>query len=64
MNGPDPWAAFAEVFAEELAANTTMTPEQFDEMADAYQREAIASANSEQAFAATQQEYRNAAHQR
>jgi len=43
MSAPrDPWADFAAVFAEELA----MTTKTMDAMADNYQREQLASANS------------------
>lgn len=42
----DPWADFCEVFAPELRAANTWTPEQMDAMADEYQRDQIASANS------------------
>jgi uncharacterized protein YeaO (DUF488 family) len=54
---PDPWAAFAEVFSEELAASTSLTVEQMDELADAYQREQIASAQSEAEQEALHKEY-------
>jgi hypothetical protein len=54
---PDPWAAFAEVFSEELAASTSLTVEQMDELADAYQREQIASAQSEAEQEALRKEY-------
>lgn len=50
MNAPDFWSDFSAVFADELAAKP-LTPEQMDAMADEYQREQIATAQSE----ATQQ---------
>ncbi len=53
---PDPWAAFAEVFSEELAASS-LTVEQMDEIADEYQREQIASAQSEASQEALRKEY-------
>ena len=53
---PDPWAAFAEVFSEELAASS-LTIEQMDELADAYQREQIASSQSEAEQEALHKEY-------
>ena len=59
MNAPrDPWADFAEVFAEELKAGANWTPQMMDAYREEYEREQIAAANSEQAFTATQQEYR------
>lgn len=53
----DPRADFCEVFAPELRAANTWTPEQMDAMADEYQREQIASAQSEEAWAANLKEY-------
>lgn len=53
---PDPWAAFAEVFSEELSASS-LTVEQMDEIADAYQREQIVSAKSEASQEALRKEY-------
>ena len=55
MTARDAWDDFAEVFAEELAA--PLTPAQMDAMADEYQRDAIASAQSEAAFAANVKEF-------
>lgn len=56
MNTRDPWPLPAET-PDWWANWKTLTPEQIDALADAYQREQIASAQSEQAFAANQQEY-------
>ena len=67
----DPWAEFADVFAEELAASNKWPPDLINAMADAvalnradldalsdeYQREQIESAQSEAATAAIQKEY-------
>ena len=53
---PDPWAAFAEVFSEELAASS-FTVEQMDELADAYQREQITSAQSDALQEAARKEF-------
>lgn len=52
----DPWAAFAEVFSEELSASS-LTVEQMDEIADAYQREQTASAQSEALQEALRKEF-------
>ena len=52
MNAPrDPWADFAEVFAEELKAGANWTPQMMDAYREEYEREQIAAANSEQAQA-------------
>ena len=52
----DPWADFAAVFADELAAAAKWTPEQMD-AAEAYAREQMASAQSEAAQQAATKEY-------
>lgn len=53
----DPWADFAEVFAPELAAANSWTQKQMDAIADQYQREQIATAQSDDAMAANLKEY-------
>lgn len=56
MNIPrDPWEDFAEAFADLL--NQPITAEQMDEMADDYQRQQIATAQSEAAWDANMKEY-------
>ena len=54
----DPLEAFAEVFADEIAAFNALTPEQIDAMAEDYAREQMDTAESEAAFAAMQKEYK------
>mgnify|MGYP003481281887 CR=1 FL=1 len=51
----DIWGDFAEVFADVL--QMPLTPEQMDALADEYQREQIATAQSEAAWAANVKEY-------
>ena len=53
----DPWADFCAEFAPELYAPPPLTQEQMDAMADEYQRDQIASAQSEEAWAANLKEY-------
>jgi len=62
MNMPDPWDDFFLVFRDELATAVQWTPEQMDAAADEYQREQIASAQSEQAQEQLRNQY--ASHQR
>lgn len=51
------WAEFAAAFPD-LLAPASLTPEEMDAIADAYQRAEIASAQSEAAWLANEQEYR------
>lgn len=53
----DPWEDFAAVFAEEIAAAVQWTPEAMEAAAAEYQREQIAGAQSEAAWAAFVNEY-------
>lgn len=58
MNAPrDPWADFAEAFSDYLADAEQWTPEQMQAAADEYQRDAIATAQSEAAFEANTKEF-------
>ena len=53
----DAWEDFAAVFSEELAAAVTWTPEAMEAAREEYEREQIASAQSEAAFEAARKEY-------
>ena len=53
MNDTDTW----QEFADEFAAQSRWTPEQMDAAADEYQREQIATAQSEDAHAANVRSY-------
>jgi len=55
MNTPDLWAAFAEVFADVLP--TAWTEAEMNRLADEYQREQIANAQSDAAWAANIKEH-------
>lgn len=58
MNAPrDPWADFAAEFAEELKAAMTLNAADLDRLAEEYQREAIATAQSEADQEAIRKEY-------
>jgi hypothetical protein len=53
----DPWEDFAEVFADVINAHAILSDEDLDAMAAEYQRDAIASAQSEAAQEAARKEY-------
>jgi hypothetical protein len=53
----DPWEDFAQVFADIIDAQARWTPEQMDAYADEYQREQIASAQSDAAQEQLRKEY-------
>jgi len=55
MNAPDLWADFAEVFADVLP--TAWTEAEMNRLADEYQREQIANAQSDAAWAANIKEH-------